>query len=72
MGGALELGADRSKQIMPIAGRAVIFPTTKKTWHGHPEPHVAPIQRRSMAAYYYTSDTGTHDKTIYARPSRVR
>lgn len=64
-GGYLELRGDSMKKIAPKAGRAVLFETTKKTWHGHPEPTRAPIHRRSIALYYYTLDNGEHDKTVY-------
>lgn len=66
-GGALELHGDSTKCIEPIGGRAVLFETTKKTWHGHPRPTNAPVHRRSLALYYYTPDNGTHDKTIYRK-----
>lgn len=59
-GGALQLWArDQSgcvKEVMPLAGRAVIFATEKDTWHGHPEPLCCPEDdtRKSFALYYYT------------------
>lgn len=67
--GYLNLGF--KKEICPIAGRAVIFETNEKTWHGHPEPLNCPehIQRRSIAIYYYT-DTKPPKKphsTIYKK-----
>lgn len=64
--GELELhGKEHIKRILPHAGLGVLFPTTKKTWHGHPLPTRAPVHRRSLAVYYYTPDNGEHDKTVY-------
>jgi hypothetical protein len=53
--GQLVLG---DKHIDPIGGRAVIFETTGKSWHGHPAPLACPpnVQRRSLALYFYTAD----------------
>ena len=47
------------KKILPILNRCVIFSTTNKSVHGHPErlnvpPH---IPRNSIAVYYYTVNT---------------
>ena len=59
-GAQLELwSTDMSKcerKIVPTAGRAAMFSTTKDSYHGHPDPMTCPdgIWRRSIALYYYT------------------
>lgn len=57
------------KKISPIAGRLVIFETSDKSWHGHPEPLNCPVDRsrRSMAFYYYSDEIVKAEKrtTIY-------
>jgi Rps23 Pro-64 3,4-dihydroxylase Tpa1-like proline 4-hydroxylase len=60
-GGHLELwGADKTPQvkIAPIAGRAVIFAASDRSFHGHPIPMTCPTERsrRSLAVYYYSPD----------------
>jgi hypothetical protein len=60
-GGDLQLwNADMSRcerRIFPIANRCVIFSTTDKSFHGHPDPLRTPdgITRRSLALYYYSA-----------------
>lgn len=60
-GGELELWDTEltrcEKKILPIAGRCVIFSTTRNSFHGHPEPLTCPeeVTRRSLALYYYTN-----------------
>lgn len=46
------------KCIQPIFNRCVIFNTTNKSVHGHPEPLTVPkdIYRKSIAVYYYTKN----------------
>jgi len=48
------------KKILPILNRCVIFSTTNKAIHGHPERLNVPegITRDSIASYYYTKNTG--------------
>jgi Rps23 Pro-64 3,4-dihydroxylase Tpa1-like proline 4-hydroxylase len=45
--------------IQPILNRCVIFNTTNKSVHGHPEPLQTPegLCRESVAVYYYTKNT---------------
>ena len=46
-----------TKRIEPIFNRCVIFNTTNKSIHGHPEPLNVPddnTYRKSLAVYYYT------------------
>lgn len=66
-GGALCLGRDRAVQYLPIGGRAVIFRTDREAFHGHPKRLRCPqgVMRRSIAAYYYTRETGKPDTTRY-------
>jgi Rps23 Pro-64 3,4-dihydroxylase Tpa1-like proline 4-hydroxylase len=46
------------KQIFPILNRCLIFNTSNKSIHGHPEPLDVPehICRQSIAVYYYTKN----------------
>ncbi len=61
-GGHLELW-DREKtgcvrRVLPALNRAVIFDTSNRSYHGHPEPLNCPsgMARRSLALYYYSVD----------------
>lgn len=60
-GGCLELWDEKMagcvKKISPVYNRCVVFSTTAKSFHGHPEPinHPNAIPRRSIALYYYTA-----------------
>lgn len=62
-GGNLELWDRRMKaaqvSVRPLFGRAVVFTTDLDTYHGHPDPLTCPpdVSRKSIALYYYTSDT---------------
>lgn len=49
--------ANPAVKVEPLAGRAVIFETNERSWHGHPEPLRCPDdrQRRSLALYFYTA-----------------
>ena len=75
-GGALELwDADMThavKRIEPLIGRAVVFSTDAKSFHGHPEPLSCPPERdrRSIATYYYTAATA--DGPTVARTTDFR
>lgn len=64
-GDLLLRGQDQSiKRIKPLFNRAVIFNTTNKSIHGHPEILNTPehIMRKSIALYYYThNNTGDVD-----------
>lgn len=46
------------KKVLPILNRCVIFNTTNKSIHGHPEKLNTPanISRQSIAVYYYTKN----------------
>lgn len=52
------------KCIQPIFNRCVIFNTTNKSVHGHPEPLSVPkedIYRKSIAVYYYTKNQSSNE-----------
>lgn len=51
------------QRILPVLGRVVVFSTTDFSYHGHPQPLVAPKgrARRSMALYYYTNGRPTDE-----------
>ncbi len=53
-GGVLYLGANREASVVPAWNRTVIFATSDKSWHGHPEPIIGDHVRRSLACYYYS------------------
>lgn len=47
------------KRIEPLFNRCILFNTTNKSIHGHPEPLCVPddnIYRKSIAVYYYTKN----------------
>jgi Rps23 Pro-64 3,4-dihydroxylase Tpa1-like proline 4-hydroxylase len=65
-GGQLELWDKKmrasARSILPVMGRAVVFSTSRDSFHGQPEPLTCPPDRsrRSIATYYYTAfPTGT-------------
>lgn len=45
------------RKILPIFNRFVLFNTTDRSYHGHPEPLACPagMTRKSIALYYYTN-----------------
>lgn len=53
------------KSIAPIFNRMVIFSTTDRAYHGHPEPLECPegITRKSVAMYYYTNGRPAPERT---------
>ncbi|HEY1592265.1 MAG TPA: 2OG-Fe(II) oxygenase [Solirubrobacteraceae bacterium] len=59
-GGALELWRAeprrREQRILPLWGRLVVFSTTDRSYHGHPDPLACPegMTRKSVALYYYS------------------
>lgn len=62
-------GLSVASQIFPLFNRTVIFTTTDHSYHGHPDPLLAPsgIARNSLALYYYISGkplgTAEHKRT---------
>jgi Rps23 Pro-64 3,4-dihydroxylase Tpa1-like proline 4-hydroxylase len=62
-GGHLQLWDKEMKEckrkVLPIFNRCVIFNTDTFSYHGHPDPLTCPEDRfrRSLALYYYTSQT---------------
>ncbi|MDQ6805515.1 MAG: 2OG-Fe(II) oxygenase [Actinomycetota bacterium] len=82
-GGNLELWSPDmkrcEKRIAPLFNRLVVFSTTERSFHGHPEPLACPPDRnrRSLALYYYSNgrpeENGgpvpTHN-TVWAQPGQ--
>lgn len=68
-GGDLELWTqDLSlcyKKVAPIFNRAIIFTTSRDSYHGHPTPMVLPENRArySLALYYFTKEAPLNDDT---------
>ena len=65
-GGELQLVDEQTcsvHKIPPKLNTCVIFNTTSKSIHGHPEPWAAPegVRRQSVAMYYYTKGSGKVD-----------
>lgn len=72
-GGCLVLGPDHTgymKTVEPEFNRTVVFETSERSWHGHPDP--ANRWRRSVAAYYFSPEAPagyTHDhSTVWKTP----
>ncbi len=61
-GGQLELWDEDVKhcvqRVDPIANRVVVFLTTQRSWHGHPDPLTCPpgVTRKSFALWYWTTE----------------
>lgn len=51
-GGCLRLGNQGGALIRPELGNVVAFPTTRSSWHGHPDP--TRRIRKSFAVYIYS------------------
>jgi hypothetical protein len=66
-GGALELWSLNpprcDKTILPTVGRTVIMEQSGRAAHGHPEPVGKGRQRRSVIAYFYTTELATDTKS---------
>jgi 2OG-Fe(II) oxygenase superfamily len=66
----------RSQAIAPIGNRLVVFSTSERSWHGHPDPLQTPpgITRKSIALYYYSNGrpdeerAGSHNTLFKERP----
>ncbi len=77
-GGGLEFWDPRvmrcSKVISPDFNRTVIFAAGLNSYHGHPDPIVAPAgtTRRSVALYYYTSPENPSSTGTKFEESHVR
>jgi len=79
-GGFLELWDSSMRacvqRIAPVFNRMVIFATTDRSYHGHPDPLECPSDttRRSLALYYYSNGrpeqerSGIHSTLYQARP----
>jgi Rps23 Pro-64 3,4-dihydroxylase Tpa1-like proline 4-hydroxylase len=64
-------------KILPLFNRFVVFSTSEKSYHGHPEPLNCPEgrSRKSLALYFYTNgredefkNTPAHSTTFIKRP----
>jgi hypothetical protein len=71
--GELELWDNKMEapqvSVAPTLGRAVVFSTTRDSYHGQPDPVTCPpdMSRKSIATYYYTAaETG-----VAAIPDRL-
>lgn len=62
-GGTLYLGEQREIAVEPTWNRTVVFATSARSYHGHPDPIVGEHQRRSIAVYYYAPDQGEEINT---------
>lgn len=58
-GGVLYLGEHRQVEVLPLAGRMVIFECCDQSWHGHPEPITGEHWRKSLACYWYAPPRDT-------------
>jgi Rps23 Pro-64 3,4-dihydroxylase Tpa1-like proline 4-hydroxylase len=81
-GGHLELWnesmTEREQRVLPKLNRAVLFSTSRTSWHGHPDPLRCPPDRArvSLAAYYYSPERGPqtterHGTLFRKRPPHV-
>lgn len=56
------------KNVAPIFNRCVVFNTSLKSFHGHPDPLNTPehVTRKSLAFYYYTREPhpGEEEKVL--------
>ena len=67
---------ERVDQVLPVFNRMVVFATSEKSYHGHPDPVTCPPDRtrKSIALYYYTKDrpaneaVDAHSTTFIKRP----
>jgi len=68
-----------TNKVLPIFNRLVVFSTSERSYHGHPEPVTCPEgwSRKSIALYYYTNgrpkeeDVPAHSTTFIKRPEDV-
>lgn len=73
-GGALYLGAEREVEVLPEFNRTVLFATSEKSWHGHPEPIVGQRLRKSLACYFYApvrEDVAPAHSTVWHTEAQV-
>lgn len=66
-----------ARSVPPELGTLVVFETSERSYHEHPEPVVGPRPRLSLATYYYTARPGIgcsaqpHSTVFVARPGDV-
>ncbi|MEU0467298.1 2OG-Fe(II) oxygenase [Amycolatopsis sp. NPDC006131] len=58
-GGTLLLGEHREVEVVPEFNRTVLFATSDRSWHGHPDPIVGDHRRKSLACYFYAPARAT-------------
>lgn len=70
--GAIELwdptATEKLASFMPTLGTALLFETSDKSYHGHPDPLKCPtkIYRKSIAMYYYTPER-PRDEIVFGK-----
>jgi Rps23 Pro-64 3,4-dihydroxylase Tpa1-like proline 4-hydroxylase/glycosyltransferase involved in cell wall biosynthesis len=70
-GGTLQLWdktlTEMGAEIQPVSNRAVLFSTTKDSYHGHPHALNTPpdVSRHSIALYYYSEDMPDDQKAEF-------
>lgn len=70
-GGTLQLWdktlTEMGAEIQPVSNRAVLFSTTKDSYHGHPHALNTPpdVSRYSIALYYYSEDMPDEQKAEF-------
>jgi Rps23 Pro-64 3,4-dihydroxylase Tpa1-like proline 4-hydroxylase len=62
------------EKIYPLFNRLLIFSTSEKSYHGHPEPLNCPedITRKSLATYYYTNGRPTDEISMQHSTTYVK
>jgi hypothetical protein len=60
-GGMLYLGAKRQVKVLPLLNTTVIFETSARSFHGHPDPVAGPHLRKSLACYFYAPRQSNDD-----------
>jgi Rps23 Pro-64 3,4-dihydroxylase Tpa1-like proline 4-hydroxylase len=53
------------RKVPPIFNKMVIFKNTDTSFHGHPNPWLAPFDRLSIALYYYTTEAPTRTRVPF-------
>jgi hypothetical protein len=73
-GDARRVLTERRRAVLPELGTMVVFETSERSYHGHPDPVVGDRPRLSLATYYYTAAPGSgepaepHSTVFVARP----
>lgn len=73
-GGELELWDETVTRVVrrvePVGNRAVVFDTSERSFHGHPDPLRTPdgVARNSLALYYFTEEAAPTVRSTNYRP----